>query len=602
VDTEAEVSDTEHLKFLRFMCSVYMQTVLFYDFSLYFQMLRHSSCEYWNEINAQLLTPDLHQVPWVVLPTSLDLGHIKSDNNDKGATLQTRWNQVNALLAIEADEWGFYGSTRSPMGKYLKHLSELAFPDSGNSSGAGSRAGIIDVIITLGKMGGNHAKKGLREPRRKLHEDHCGNNRRLIVAPEIPRRKRGHRLVSTNEELISPTPLTPIVSQVASISLKPTQKPKGDGSPPHPCTPVPIPKNKYKGSESVVDTPSSYMTRSKTRSMPKQGVYVSSIEQLSPLAQSQAPPLTSRAKTTSSTTASLPLRLDPVLVVNTKKSKSSLPKNPKLLKYPPTNENLKPYQREKPISGSVSVRELSALIESQSASMGVQQAMGLESRDGRSSRQSSVKPAGVSALTKKSSNSTIPLAPSRNGHTFKLTTRGFAQTSEGAKAPLPKTGMAKPGKPTLNTLAPAVIRPSTPSTRRPSLSLLIPRGLSESASSSSRSASTPLSSGTSKGNLAERLGKVESRSKRQKISPSSTETTPALSQLTIPDFDASIPYKRWAPNSICEDSILTYAKTADWPDTKRDAIIGRPTRRTNQEREGVFRATGILVGVRYLVG
>jgi len=62
-------------------------------------------------------------------------------------------------------------------------------------------------------------------------------------------------------------------------------------------------------------------------------------------------------------------------------------------------------------------------------------------------------------------------------------------------------------------------------------------------------------------------------------------------------------YKFWAPNSICRDSHLTYGSApADWEGIKLDAESGHYCRKISFEREGLFRASGVLFGVRFVVG
>jgi hypothetical protein len=61
----------------------------------------------------------------------------------------------------------------------------------------------------------------------------------------------------------------------------------------------------------------------------------------------------------------------------------------------------------------------------------------------------------------------------------------------------------------------------------------------------------------------------------------------------------------WKPNSFCAHSVLSYATdemTADWSEKEYVSSSGRVYRVTKAEREGVFRASGILVGVRFVVG
>jgi hypothetical protein len=61
--------------------------------------------------------------------------------------------------------------------------------------------------------------------------------------------------------------------------------------------------------------------------------------------------------------------------------------------------------------------------------------------------------------------------------------------------------------------------------------------------------------------------------------------------------------KLWAPNSICQDSMLTYgSESARWEDMKWDDESAHFFRNIPFEREGLFRASGVLFGVRFVVG
>jgi hypothetical protein len=68
------------------------------------------------------------------------------------------------------------------------------------------------------------------------------------------------------------------------------------------------------------------------------------------------------------------------------------------------------------------------------------------------------------------------------------------------------------------------------------------------------------------------------------------------------DDEATGP-KPWAPNSICRDSHLTYGSApAHWEGIKLDDKTGHYCRKIHFEREGLFRASGVLLGVRFVVG
>jgi hypothetical protein len=61
----------------------------------------------------------------------------------------------------------------------------------------------------------------------------------------------------------------------------------------------------------------------------------------------------------------------------------------------------------------------------------------------------------------------------------------------------------------------------------------------------------------------------------------------------------------WKPNSICADSVLSYATekmATDWFGKEYLLQSGSVYRGTKAEREAVFRASGILMGVRFVLG
>lgn len=62
------------------------------------------------------------------------------------------------------------------------------------------------------------------------------------------------------------------------------------------------------------------------------------------------------------------------------------------------------------------------------------------------------------------------------------------------------------------------------------------------------------------------------------------------------------PSDRWNPNSICQNSVLTYAASVDWPNIVVNKKTGQLVREIKAEREGIFRSTGVLMGVRFVVG
>jgi hypothetical protein len=77
--------------------------------------------------------------------------------------------------------------------------------------------------------------------------------------------------------------------------------------------------------------------------------------------------------------------------------------------------------------------------------------------------------------------------------------------------------------------------------------------------------------------------------------------------MPTPDGDvyvrAAVDLKPWVPNSICQDSHLTYGSdSARWEGVKWDAESAHYFRNIPREREGLFRASGVLFGVRFVVG
>lgn len=90
-----------------------------------------------------------------------------------------------------------YGNHRSVVGEYLKELANKPAPMKAGllQHGRGATAGIIDVVITLGRSVSINAA-GLKEPRRKLHQDFTGKERRFVIAPEEMRPKLAMRSMS----------------------------------------------------------------------------------------------------------------------------------------------------------------------------------------------------------------------------------------------------------------------------------------------------------------------------------------------------------------------------------------------------------------------
>ena len=88
----------------------------------------------------------LLEAPWMVRPHSQSSDGYRSG---MASVFEDRWNKVNQLLLVEAEEWGRYGERRSPMGEYLEELSKRPIPESAKdlAGGAGGRVGIIDVSL-----------------------------------------------------------------------------------------------------------------------------------------------------------------------------------------------------------------------------------------------------------------------------------------------------------------------------------------------------------------------------------------------------------------------------------------------------------------------
>ena len=58
----------------------------------------------------------------------------------------------------------------------------------------------------------------------------------------------------------------------------------------------------------------------------------------------------------------------------------------------------------------------------------------------------------------------------------------------------------------------------------------------------------------------------------------------------------------WNPTSMCDGSVLGYATGEAFPGTTIDPVSKNVCRIIKSEREGVFRASGVLMGVRFVVG
>ena len=61
----------------------------------------------------------------------------------------------------------------------------------------------------------------------------------------------------------------------------------------------------------------------------------------------------------------------------------------------------------------------------------------------------------------------------------------------------------------------------------------------------------------------------------------------------------------WKPNSLCADSVVSYASenmAKKWSDKEYVSQSGCAYRGTMAEKETPFRASGILMGVRFVLG
>ncbi|KAH8601691.1 hypothetical protein B0O99DRAFT_198695 [Bisporella sp. PMI_857] len=135
------------------------------------------------------------ELPWAINPVSLPVTVGEETRGTKYASLEERWFAVNSLLSQEIELWENYGSPPSPMRSYLENLSKLSVPESKcRHDELGAKAGIIDVIITLGRVGKSRHKKALDQPGRKLPESFCGIGHVWTVAPQETKQKKSSAL------------------------------------------------------------------------------------------------------------------------------------------------------------------------------------------------------------------------------------------------------------------------------------------------------------------------------------------------------------------------------------------------------------------------
>ncbi|KAE9375529.1 hypothetical protein N431DRAFT_463611 [Stipitochalara longipes BDJ] len=142
------------------------------------------------------------EVPWVILPLTQDDTSV-SDNVKESSSFADRWDKINQLLLQEADQWGWTGKYdifRTPVGGYLAELSKRGVPESMKNSGtAGSKAGIIDVVVSVGRSTTITSWSNLTAPQRKLPQQVCGKHQQLFVVPEESNHQRKAQIIAQFE-------------------------------------------------------------------------------------------------------------------------------------------------------------------------------------------------------------------------------------------------------------------------------------------------------------------------------------------------------------------------------------------------------------------
>ena len=84
---------------------------------------------------------------------------------------------------------------------------------------------------------------------------------------------------------------------------------------------------------------------------------------------------------------------------------------------------------------------------------------------------------------------------------------------------------------------------------------------------------------------------------------SSTRNKRSAAEISTPPMDTGATSTRlWKPTTMCDGSVLGYGSGEAWPGTSIDAVSKNVCRTIKAEREGVFRASGVLLGVRFVVG
>jgi hypothetical protein len=133
------------------------------------------------------------------------------------------------------------------------------------------------------------------------------------------------------------------------------------------------------------------------------------------------------------------------------------------------------------------------------------------------------------------------------------------------------------GRPLNTTLLEEIRLSSTPSRRRSSVGtnpLIIP---------------TPTAMPVGKGPITD----LKAEAKKEVVE---TPSPVAASDSLVP------PSPTWKPNELSQDSVLTYAGGEAWPGLSVYPSSGNVCRSIRAEREGVFRASGVLMGVRFVIG
>jgi hypothetical protein len=173
--------------------------------------------------------------------------------------------------------------------------------------------------------------------------------------------------------------------------------------------------------------------------------------------------------------------------------------------------------------------------------------------------------------------------------------RSYSQSSQGLKKPEPRTDLSHADDATIFrqrsgslSKAPSPIVPTVPTLQTP----VQKRGLAP--PSSLISSISPGATITVDAPF-DTSSPAVAKNARNKKQPGHGINSQGISPVSLSSSEA------WNSNRICQDSVLTYATSVDWPEVGIDKK-GRVVRQIKAEREGVFRATGVLMGVRFVVG